>query len=132
VFFDHKSSEGFERLDAKQYIQHVALPNYETFEADPNNYSKLHNAIGAFNAVPEHVAHARHGYAEKLPRSVIRSESEKVRQQYPEFGLIKDSAEALKHVRLAKWNGDVIQSSTGISPSERQRGFWIMARQSSI
>ena len=105
-------------MDAKEYIQQVALATYETFKADPTDYSKLHAAIDAFNAVPEHIAHARLGYAEKLSRSVIHSESERVREQYPEFCPIKDGAEALKHVRLAKRDGEVIYSSTGITPSD--------------
>ena len=45
-------------------------------------------------------------------------ESERVREQYPEFCPIKDGAEALKHVRLAKRDGEVIYSSTGITPSD--------------
>ena len=39
-------------------------------------------------------------------------------EQYPEFCPIKDGAEALKHVRLAKRDGEVIYSSTGITPSD--------------
>ena len=91
-------------MDAKEYIQQVALPSYETFKAYPTNYSK---PIVAINSVPEHVAHSRFDYAEKIPRHDIVVESEKVRQQYPELRLIKDSAEALKHVRLASSDGQV-------------------------
>ena len=58
-------------MDLKEYIQQVALASYETFKADPTNYSKLEGAIEAINRVPEQVAHARLGYAAKLPRDVV-------------------------------------------------------------
>jgi hypothetical protein len=103
-------------MDKKDYVQQVALKSYEASKAEPNSFYKLRSAVEAMNTVPEYVALDRLGYT-SLPRKQIDAESERVRQQYPEFVAINEGAVTLKHVRRHV-GGKVIASSTGVSPDD--------------
>ena len=58
-------------MNANEHISHVALASYESYKADPTDYSKLHGAIVNFNGIPERIAHEVLAYAGKLTRGDV-------------------------------------------------------------
>ena len=104
-------------MDAKEFVQHIALKNYEASKADPTDFLKLWNAFESMNVVAEYVALDRLEYG-AAPRKKIEATYQAVRKEYPALQSIKEGAEMFKHVRRHDNKGEVTGSSTAISPSD--------------
>jgi hypothetical protein len=113
-------------MDAKEFVEQVALKNYEASKTDPTDFRKLWNAFGAMNSVAEFVAIDRLDYG-SASQNEIESKYQAVRKQYPALQSIKEGAEMFKDVRR-HIKGEVTASSTAISPSDPTT--WVLKSRS--
>lgn len=110
-------------MDAKEFVQRVALESYAASKADPAAFWKLSAALENMNRVPEYIALQRLNYDPLVSRTALAAASGDVRQQYAQLQLVQDATDTLKHGRRHV-GGKVVASSTGISPDNADT--WVL------
>lgn len=80
-----------------EYLRDVVEPNLVELAADYGNVRKALNAVHSVDALAAYIYHAANGAAPGSDDTQYRGE---LARQHPEFGLLRDIAKAVKHVRL--------------------------------
>jgi hypothetical protein len=106
-------------LDASEFFNTVAKPNYKEFAEKQDDFRLLWNAIISMNTVAEYVALEQHGYAQ-VSRNVLARSARQIRNK--DLDDLKYCAETLKHARKVtsdKQGFTTVATSTGILANDK-------------
>ena len=111
-------------MDACEYFETIAKPNYEDAKRKADELRFLWNAIVSLNTIPEFLALDKLDYHLDLDRQSLNDEADKIRARFPALRTLKGCANMFKHVRsIPPKRNDTrfssIPSSTAISPEDR-------------
>ena len=102
-------------MDAREYFQKWAEPDYNSFAQSPNDFRLLGNAILSMNVAVEYLALDQREYDPDVSGNQRRRDVRKIRD---DLGLadLQVCADACKHVRIGE---GITQSSTSIDPNDQ-------------
>lgn len=97
-------------MSARQYLDVVVLPNAEEFEANFGSVRHAYNAALSIDCLAAQIFHdlKAEGKTTATHDSAFRQELAKA---YPDFGILRDVAKAMKHVELDQHNPTVSTSA---------------------
>ena len=109
-------------MDASEFFQIVAEPNYEQLIGDPSDLRSLWNAVVSMNTIAEFLALDRLEY-QPVTRSTLDNAAADIRKQFPSLLDLKFCAETFKHVRkiprISSGEISILASSTGFSSGDQ-------------
>jgi hypothetical protein len=110
-------------MDASEFFEAVVKRNWQEFNAKPDDFGLLWNAIVSMNTVAEYLVLHRLGYAE-VPRPELERRAEEIRNNHTDLSHLKFCVDTLKHGRkTAKPKQDsqlsTVATSTGVLPDDQ-------------
>ena len=113
-------------MDALEFFEKIAKPNYEEAKRAPDDLRLLWNAVVSLNTIVEFVVLHRCNYEADLERNELLKKADKIRKKIPELDYLNKWAIAFKHVRRNQKKTQynpfdriaATPSSTGIDPSD--------------
>jgi hypothetical protein len=113
-------------MDAVEFFEKIAKPNYDEAKKAPDDLRLLWNAVFSLNTIAEFVVLHRCNYETDLDCNELFKEAEQIRKKIPELDYLNKCAIAFKHVRRNQKKTQhnpfdkitATPSSTGIDPSD--------------